>query len=183
MVVRQNLTGVPDEILTEASVSHNKSPGQEQISMNQNLFLSNVAEVKISYSTNVKPSDRAKITCSKDGAELFRQIFPDFEHREYFYVMLLNRGNRVLGFYQISVGGISGTVVDVKLILQAAIKSNASGILLGHNHPSGTLEASDADLKITRKVKSACSFMDISVLDHIIITANTYLSMTDEGLI
>ncbi len=62
MVVRQNLTGVPDEILTEASVSHNKSPGQEQISMNQNLFLSNVAEVKISYSTNVKPSDRAKIT-------------------------------------------------------------------------------------------------------------------------
>ncbi|HKK67994.1 MAG TPA: JAB domain-containing protein, partial [Bacteroidales bacterium] len=103
--------------------------------------------------------------------------------REYFYVMLLNRGNRVLGFYQISVGGISGTVVDVKLILQAAIKTNASGILLGHNHPSGTLEASDADLKITRKVKSACSFMDISVLDHIIITADTYLSMADEGLI
>jgi len=100
--------------------------------MHQNLFLSNVAEVKISYSTNIKPSDRAKITCSKDGAELFRQIFPDFEHREYFYVMLLNRGNRVLGFYQISVGGISGTVVDVKLILQAAIKSNSSGILLGH---------------------------------------------------
>jgi DNA repair protein RadC len=100
--------------------------------MHQNLFLSNVAEIQLSYSTKVKPSDRAKITCSKDGAELFRQIFPDFEHREYFYVMLLNRGNRVLGFYQISVGGISGTVVDVKLILQAAIKSNSSGILLGH---------------------------------------------------
>jgi len=97
--------------------------------------------------------------------------------------MLLNRGNRVLGYYQISVGGISGTVVDVKLILQAAIKSCSSAILLGHNHPSGTLEASDADLKITRKIKSACSYMDISVLDHIIITADTYLSMADEGLL
>jgi DNA repair protein RadC len=135
MVVRQNLTGVPDYVLSEASVSHNESPGQEQISMNQNLFLSNVAEVKISYSTNVEPSDQAKITCSKDGAELFRQIFPDFEHREYFYVMLLNRGNRVLVFYQISVGGISGIVVDVKLILQAAIKTNCSGILLTITHP------------------------------------------------
>jgi len=151
--------------------------------MHQNLFLSNVAEIQLSYSTKVKPSDRPKISCSKDAANILRQIFPDFEHREYFYVMLLNRGNRVLGFYQISVGGISGTVVDVKLILQAAIKSNSSGILLGHNHPSGTLEASDADSKITQKIKSACSYMDISVLDHIIITADTYLSMADEGLL
>ena len=150
--------------------------------MNNNLFLSNVAEVKISYSTNIKPSDRPKITCSKDGAELFRHIFPDFEHREYFYVMLLNRGNRVLGFFQTSVGGITGTVVDVKLILQAAIKSNSSAILLSHNHPSGTLEASNADLKITQKIKTACDCMDILVLDHIIITAHTYLSMADEGL-
>lgn len=151
--------------------------------MNQNLFLSNVAEIQISYSTNVKPSQRQKITCSKDAADLFRQIFPDFEHREYFYAMLLNRGNRVLGYYQISVGGISGTVVDIRLILQAALKTNSSGILLGHNHPSGGLEPSDADLKITRKTKSACECMDISLLDHIIITADTYMAMSDEGLL
>jgi DNA repair protein RadC len=150
--------------------------------MNQNLFLSNVAEIQISYSTNVKPSERQKITCSKDAADLFRQIFPDFEHREYFYAMLLNRGNKVLGYYQISVGGISGTVVDIRLILQAALKTNSSGILLGHNHPSGGLEPSDADIKITRKTKSACDFMDISLLDHIIITADSYLSMADDGL-
>jgi DNA repair protein RadC len=151
--------------------------------MNQNLFLSNVAEIQISYSTNVKPSERQKITCSKDAADLFRQIFPDFEYREYFYAMLLNRGNKVLGYYQISVGGISGTVVDIRLILQAAIKTNASGIILAHNHPSGTLEASDADLKITRKTKSACECMDISLLDHIIITSDTYMAMSDEGLL
>lgn len=163
--------------------SYKKSPGQEQILMNQNLFLSNVAEIQISYSTNVKPSERQKITCSKDAADLFRQIFPDFEHREYFYVMLLNRSNRVLGYYQVSVGGISGTVVDIRLILQAAIKSNASGIILAHNHPSGSLTPSDADLKITRKTKSACDCMDISLLDHVVITTDSYLSMADDGLI
>jgi DNA repair protein RadC len=151
--------------------------------MNDNLFLQNVAEVKISYSTKIPPSQRRKITCSKDAADIFRQIFPGIEHREYFYAVLLNRGNKVLGYYQISVGGISGTIVDIRLILQAAIKTNASGIILAHNHPSGTLEASDADLKITRKTKSACECMDISLLDHIIITADTYLAMSDEGLL
>jgi len=151
--------------------------------MHQNLFLSNVAEIQISYSTNVKPLDRPKITCSKDAANVFRQIFSDFEHREYFYVMLLNRGNRVLGYYEVSKGGISGTVVDVKLILQAAIKTNSSSIALCHNHPSGQLEASDADIKITRKTKTAAEFMDISVLDHIIITADSFLSMADDGLL
>jgi DNA repair protein RadC len=83
--------------------------------MNQNFFLSNIAEVQISYSTNVRPSDRPKITCSKDAADIFRQVFPEFEHREYFYVMLLNRANHVLGYYEVSKGGISGTIVDVRL--------------------------------------------------------------------
>jgi DNA repair protein RadC len=151
--------------------------------MNQNLFLSNIAEVQISYSTHVRPSERAKITCSKDAANILRQVFPGIEHREYFYTMLLNRGNKVLGYYEVSKGGITGTLVDVKLILQAAIKSNSSALILCHNHPSGTLEASDADIKLTQKIKNACTFLDISLLDHLIITDHSYLSMADEGII
>jgi DNA repair protein RadC len=100
--------------------------------MNDNLFLQNVAEVKISYSTKIPPSQRRKITCSKDAADIFRQIFPGIEHREYFYALLLNRSNHVLGYYEVSKGGISGTVVDIRLILQAALKSNSSAILLAH---------------------------------------------------
>ena len=151
--------------------------------MNQNLFLSNIAEVQISYSTNVQPSERAKIASSKDAADIFRQVFPGFEHREFFYAMLLNRGNRVLGYYEVSKGGISGTVVDVRLILQAAIKTNTSAIILAHNHPSGNLESSTADNQITQKIKNACSFLDISLLDHLILTQYSYLSMADEGIL
>lgn len=149
--------------------------------MNQNLFLSNIAEVQISYSNNIRPSEREKITCSKDADAIFRQVFPGLEHREYFYVMLLNRSNQVLGYYQVSKGGLSGTLVDVRLILQVALKSNATSIIVAHNHPSGTLQASDADNQITKKIKSACSLLDISLLDHLILTNYSYLSMTDEG--
>jgi len=151
--------------------------------MNQNLFLSNIAEVQLTYSTNVRPSERAKITCSKDADSIFRQVFPGLEHREYFYAMLLNRGNQVLGYYEVSKGGISGTVVDVKLILQAALKANASAIILAHNHPSGTLQASDADRKITQKIKTACTYLDIAVLDHLILTHFSYYSMADDGVL
>jgi DNA repair protein RadC len=149
--------------------------------MNDNLFLQNVAEVKISYSTKIPPSQRRKITCSKDAADIFRHIFPGIEHREYFYALLLNRSNHVLGYYEVSKGGISGTVVDIRLILQAALKSNSSAILLAHNHPSGNLEVSDADLKITRKIKQAAEIMDIPVLDHLIVTEDGYYSMSDNG--
>jgi DNA repair protein RadC len=150
--------------------------------MNQNLFLNNIAEVKLTYTTKVSPSERAKITCSKDAVDIFRHVFPGFEHREYFYVMLLNRGNKVLGIFLVSVGGLAGTIVDVRLILQATLIANSSSIVLAHNHPSGTLEASDADIRITRKIKEACSFLDISLLDHLIITHLSHLSMADQGL-
>jgi len=82
----------------------------------------------------------------------------------------------------ISQGGISGTVIDVRIILKNALEKLASSLILCHNHPSGTMEASDADLKITRKIKNAAAVMDISVLDHIIIGQNSYLSLADEGM-
>jgi len=83
----------------------------------------------------------------------------------------------------ISQGGISGTVIDVRIILKNALEKLASSIILCHNHPSGTMEASDADMKITRKIKNAAQLMDISVLDHIIIGQNSYISMADEGIL
>jgi len=151
--------------------------------MNQNLFLSNIAEIEIRYSTKVRPSDRTKIEGSKDAADILQQIFPSLEHREYFYVLLLNRGNQVLGYYEVSRGGINGTVVDIRLILQAAIKANASNILLAHNHPSGNLQVSDADRAITTKIKNACTLLGIQVLDHIILGIDNYFSMADDGMI
>ena len=151
--------------------------------MNQNLFLSNIAEVQITYSLPVRPSDRTKIGGAKDAYEILRHVFQNIEHRESFYALLLNRGNQVLGYYEVSKGGISGTVVDIRLIMQAAIKANSSGLVLGHNHPSGNLQASDADLRITRKIKQACSVLDISLLDHLILTNYSYMSMADEGIL
>ncbi len=140
-----------------------------------------MAEIKISYSTKVPARDRPKITCSKDAADLIRTIYEDMEYRETFYIMLLNRGNRVLGFNLVSVGGISGTVIDVRCIYQSALKANASSMILFHNHPSGTLEPSDADLKITRKISNAGKLLDISVLDHVILTTDDYISLADNG--
>ena len=126
--------------------------------------------------------DRNKITCSKDAFEYFIPLLSDLNHEE-FWLLLLDRGNKILESYKISQGGISGTVIDVRLILKTAIEKLASSVILCHNHPSGTLQASDADLKITRKIKDAAELMDISVLDHIILGQNNYLSLADEGMI
>ena len=150
--------------------------------MNTTLFNSDLAEIQISYSTKVKAADRKKIRCSQDAVNILREIYPGFEHREYFYILCLNRANQLLGFHQVSVGGISGTVTDVRLIYQVAIKANASGIILSHNHPSGNLQPSEADIKITKKIKDAGQFLDIPVLDHLILSEEGYLSFADDNL-
>ncbi len=126
--------------------------------------------------------DKNKITGSKDAADFFVPVMSDLNHEE-FWVMLLNRGNKIIDTFMISQGGISGTVIDVRLILKNALEKMASSIILCHNHPSGNLQASDADLRITAKIKSAAEIMDISVLDHIIIGQNRYLSLADEGML
>ncbi len=126
--------------------------------------------------------EKRKITGSKDAADFFQPILGDLNHEE-FWIMLLNRGNKIIDTFMISQGGISGTVIDVRLILKNALEKLASSIILCHNHPSGTMQASDADLKITRKINNAANIMDISVLDHIIIGHNKYLSLADEGML
>jgi DNA repair protein RadC len=125
---------------------------------------------------------KMKITGSKDAAEYFQPLLGDLNHEE-FWVLLLDRGNKIIDSFMVSQGGISGTVIDVRLILKSAIEKLASALILCHNHPSGTMQASDADLKITQKIKNAANLMDISVLDHIIIGQNSYLSLADEGIL
>ena len=123
-----------------------------------------------------------KITSSKDVADVFTPLLSDLPHEE-FWILLLNRGNKIIEKQRISQGGIAGTVIDVKMILKPAIDKLASSIILCHNHPSGTLSASDADLQITRKINEAAKTMDLSVLDHIIIGNDSYISLADEGLL
>ncbi|KJF43076.1 RadC family protein [Draconibacterium sediminis] len=126
--------------------------------------------------------NKKQITGSKDAAEYFQPMLGDLNHEE-FWILLLNRGNRIIDSFIVSQGGISGTVIDVRLILKNALEKMACAIILCHNHPSGTMQASNADLNITRKIKSAAEIMDITVLDHIIIGQNNYLSLADEGML
>ncbi len=124
---------------------------------------------------------RSRIRCSQDAQKLLEPVLSDLQHEE-FWVMLLNRSNQVICQKRISQGGISGTVVDVRLILNYAVENLASAMVLAHNHPSGNLTPSDADSKITKKIKDAAVLLDIAVLDHLIISDQGYLSMADDNL-
>jgi len=151
----------------------------------KNLFLSHVAEVQLIYNTRVKSSDRPKIISSRDAEEILRNFWDHtLEHTESTQLILLNRANRVLGITTLSKGGTTGCVIDVKVIFQYVLKANASSIILAHNHPSGNLQASQADIKISKKVKEAGELLNIKLLDHIILTAyDGYTSMADEGIL
>jgi DNA repair protein RadC len=151
--------------------------------MNPSLFNSNISEISITYSCKVKASDRTQITKSDRAFEVFVEAFPSLEHKEYFYAMFLDRANRVLGVYQVSSGGITGTVVDPKIVFQAALKANACSIILGHNHPSGQINPSEADISLKRKLKQGGDFLELPILDHIIIGQEKYYSFADDGRI
>ncbi|WP_293874481.1 DNA repair protein RadC [Flavobacterium sp.] len=122
-----------------------------------------------------------KITSSKAVFEIMQPIIGELPHEE-FWVLYLNNSNKVIYKSQLSKGGITGTVVDMRLIFKTAFEQNAISILLTHNHPSGKLQASDADKEITKKLKIAGDQLDIKILDHIIITENGFLSFADEGI-
>ena len=122
------------------------------------------------------------VTTSNDAFEYFVPLIGDLMHEE-FWIMLLDRGNKIQDSFRISQGGISGTVIDVRIILKPAIEKQSSSIILCHNHPSGTLQPSQADRQITSKIKDAAKLMDISVLDHVIIGQNKYFSFADEGIL
>jgi len=150
--------------------------------MKVNLFTSNIAEISVTYSSVIRNSDRPKITCSRQAYEILKETWEDsINIYESFYVLMLNRGNKVLGLFKVSEGGISGTVVDPKKIFGPALKVCASSLILAHNHPSGNLAPSEADKKLTKKLRDAGMLLDIDVLDHIILANDQFYSFADQG--
>ncbi|WP_343485496.1 DNA repair protein RadC [Allomuricauda sp. d1] len=124
----------------------------------------------------------SKITSSHDAFEVLHPIMGELPHEE-FWIVYLNNSNKVLHKEQLSKGGITGTLVDVRLVLKQALEHGAVGLLLAHNHPSGTLKPSQADKEITQKLQQAAKALDMKVLDHLIITEKEYLSFADQGIL
>ena len=123
---------------------------------------------------------KSKISKSQDAFEIFHSLMGDLPYEE-FWLLLLNRANRVVKKVKISEGGISGTVVDPKKIFQICLEQHATSIILGHNHPSGAVTPSEADNKITKKIKDCGLLLDVAVLDHIIVGDDRFYSFADEG--
>ncbi|WP_425077286.1 JAB domain-containing protein [Psychroserpens sp. S379A] len=143
--------------------------------------MNTIQEIKVSYTSGNR--DKVKITNSKDSYELLLSCWSQkiIELQEEFKVLLLNRNHQVLGIYPLSKGGVSGTVVDAKLVFSVALKCNASSIIIAHNHPSGNLKPSEADIRLTQKLKEAGNYLDVKVLDHIILSREGYYSFVDES--
>lgn len=127
-------------------------------------------------------ADELKITGSADVYNLMGPVLCDLSHEE-FWVILLNRSNKIIEKQKISQGGITGTVTDIRMILKLALDHLATSLILCHNHPSGNLQPSEADLSITHRIKESAGLMDISLLDHLIIAGKAYFSLADENLI
>ena len=146
--------------------------------------ITQVAEISVSYRPAIATNPIIK--CALDAYVVLREFFePEtIQVNEKFLVMYLNKANRVLGVYPASVGRITSTVVDLRLILSIALKTLATSVVLCHNHPSGSLTPSKQDIDLTLKIKEAAKYFDIVVQDHLIITfEQKYLSLADEGLI
>ena len=145
--------------------------------------LNEVAEIKVSYKTTNTP--KIKITTGDDAFKVLLSSWNSdtIELQEEFKVLLLNRANEMLGIYPLSKGGITGTVVDQRLIFAVALKCNATGIILCHNHPSSTLKPSDSDVTLTRSIKKCADFLDITLIDHLIITKKGFYSFSNEGIL
>lgn len=129
-----------------------------------------------------EPEDKPRVSGSRDCFNILRAHLQDLQHEE-FWIILLNRANRLIRKHQISQGGVAGTVADPKIIFKLAISELASGIILAHNHPSGNLTASHADMDLTKKIRDAGKLLEIQVLDHLIVAGQKYFSFADEGLL
>lgn len=145
--------------------------------------MNKISEIELHYKSNGE--EEIKITSSLSAYELLIEYWDKntIELQEEFKILLLDRSNKVLGIYNLSKGGIAGTIVDVKLLFVVAIKSKASGIILAHNHPSGNLKPSNNDINLTKKIREASKYLDIELIDHIILSKNIYYSFIDEGII
>lgn len=148
-------------------------------------IINQVTEIKLTYQNKVKAADRPQIKSSLDAYNILVANWDEqtIELFEEFYILLLDRANRVLGRYLVSQGGMAGTVVDAKMVFACALKGKAHALILCHNHPSSTLKPSKADLDLTKKLSEAGELLDIAVLDHLIISPEGgYYSFADEGM-
>lgn len=145
-----------------------------------------ISDSAVKYSLSAKPMDfkKVKIDSSSKSANFIRNFYhEDIIIYESVFILLLDRSNHTIGYAKISQGGVSSTIVDVKIIMKYAVDSLASGVILAHNHPSGTLYPSEPDLRITSKVKEALKYMDVVLLDHIILTKDSHYSFADNNQI
>jgi DNA repair protein RadC len=140
------------------------------------------AAIELGIRTRKNISPCKKVTSSKDAFNAISHRMSNLNHEE-FWILLLNRQNRIIKEIQISKGGIAGTIVDAKLVFKSAIDHLASGVILSHNHPSGNIQPSQEDITLTRKLAQGAKSLDFEVLDHLIITDNSYYSFADEGIL
>lgn len=173
-----------EKLQTEQKASSTTSKNQNNGLLNQ-ISMYHVSEINVTYRPKFKTSERPKVSTSKEVYDILINNWDldKMELLEQFKILLLNRANRVIGIYEVSSGGMAGTVADPKLIFSTALKACASSIILSHNHPSGNLKPSQADIALTQKLIAAGSFLDIAVLDHLIMTSEGYYSFEDEGII
>jgi DNA repair protein RadC len=151
--------------------------------MNTDTINMVMPEFSISLKTKGKSSEAFITKCGEDTAKLARFCFDSdkIEWVESFIVIGLNRANKVLGFYKVSSGGVTGTVADPKVIYQFALLSNASSIIIAHNHPSGNTTPSEQDRTLTNKIKEAGKMLDITLVDHVIVTVDGFYSFAENG--
>ncbi len=161
-------------------------PGTTFSSLKFNAMKTSVNEISIRYNGKFKIEQAPKIKSSICAFEIFNSGWDQnyIGVQEQFKVMLLNNSNRVKGILTLSSGGITATLVDIRILYAVVLKSLTTGIILAHNHPSGTLQPSNADKQLTEKVRKAGEILDIKLLDHLILTPNSqYFSFADEGLL
>lgn len=146
-------------------------------------YKSTVPELSLKYKSG--ETKKVKISSSADINEYLNLLFNSdtIEYSEEFIAVFLNRANNTIGWSRISTGGVAGTVVDPKVVFSQALLCGASSIILAHNHPSGNLKPSQADIKLTKKLKQGGEYLDIQVLDHLIVTISGYYSFADQGMI
>ncbi|MGG8497911.1 JAB domain-containing protein [Tenacibaculum sp. TC6] len=143
-----------------------------------------IGEIEVSYKKKIETPFQ-KITSSKDADSCIREIFPvtQINYREHMYVLYLDNANKVLAYQLLSVGGITATLLDIRILIQGALLTNSVALILFHNHPSGKLKPSNADIELTKKVSSSLGLLDLKLLDHLIITETSYYSFADQGMI
>ena len=141
-----------------------------------------IGEIELSYSKKIEIPFQ-KITSSKAVNKVIREIIPveQINYREHMYVLYIDNSNKILGYQLLSIGGITATIVDIRILMQGALLTRSVGFILIHNHPSGKLKPSIMDKNLTQKVKEAGKVLDIKLLDHLIITEQSYYSFADEG--